>query len=200
MKLLYGHPPTQALDIGNPAPLRCLPLTKMSGYGLLVGVVLVLLWGLPFLSVYKAGMLRALDTHPPIVFILGLFITVVIHELVHAAMFPDALSSKRCIIGLLPKTMLAFAWCGLPMRRNRYLLVALTPLFILSFLPLLLYPVYRDTLYHVLPYAFFNMSAVGGDLLVVYFVLRQIPRDKWIQSNGATVFWGQRPDRNLPTK
>lgn len=175
-------------------------LTKMSGYGLLVGVVLVLLWALPFLSVYKAGMLRALDTHPPVVFILGLGLTIVIHELVHAAMFPNALRSERCVIGVLPKTMLAFAWCGLPMRRNRYLLVALTPLFLLSFFPLLLYPLYPETLYHVLPYAFFNMSAVGGDLLVVYFVLRQIPRDQWIQSNGATVFWGQGPSKNLPSQ
>jgi hypothetical protein len=195
MKFMFAAPPTQPLEISSPQALRFPPMMVISLAGVLVGLAML---GVAAAMLLMAGQLDvlmhqfklALDTQPPLVFIGSLFLVLAVHEAVHCIFFPGPITSERKVLGILPKTGLAYAWCGLPMRRNRYLLVALAPTFFLSILPLVFFSSFPTDIGPLLPMALFNVLGAGGDAMVVYFVLRQVPRNGWVQLSGGSSFWG----------
>lgn len=195
MKFICAAPPNQTLEISDAQPIRLPSLLAVSFAGLLVGAALLaaaaaLLLVTGQLSDLMKQFNLALNTQPPLVFIGSLFVVLTVHEAVHLLFYPGSIASDRKILGILPKVGLAYAWCGLPMRRNRYLLVGVAPFLFLSVLPLALFSSYPSQIGHLLPMALFNMLGAGGDAIVLYYVLRQIPGHAWVQLSGGGTYWG----------
>lgn len=203
MKFVYGPPPEQPLELLNPAIVQYPALLRISVISLFVGLAVTTmmaagLYILGPLPLYIKGFKYALDTQPPTVFLGSLFLVMVGHEAIHALLYPRSLLSKRTAIGILPQTGLAYAWSGHPMPRNRYMLVGLGPLTLMSLAPLALFPLYPMELANFLPSMLFNLVASGGDLLVLYYLCRQVPSASWIQLSGMTTYWGTEQVRGSP--
>lgn len=195
MKFICAAPPTQTLEISGAQPIRLPALLVISFAGVLVGgVLLAAAAALLQLTGQLPDLMKqfklALDTQPPLIFLGSLALVLMVHEAVHLLFYPGSVASDRKILGILPKTGLAYAWCGLPMRRNRYLLVGIAPFLFLSVIPLVLFSSYPSQVGPLLPMVLFNMLGAGGDAMVLYYVLRQIPSQAWLQLSGGTTYWG----------
>ena len=195
MKFICAAPPTQTLEISGAQRIKLPALLVISFAGVLVGAVMLAAAAMLFqatghLSDLMAQLKLALDTQPPLVFIGSLALVLIVHEAVHLLVYPGAITSDRKILGVLPKSGLAYAWCGLPMRRNRYVVVGFAPILFLSVIPLALFSTYPTHVGPLLPMVLFNLFGAGGDVMVMYYVLRQIPGHAWVQLSGGATYWG----------
>lgn len=195
MKFLYGYPAEPDLSLVAAQPLRLPRSGALQGIALVIGLLMV---GLLAAVLAVAGELPAvikalrvaLDTQPPLVFLAALPVSLFLHEVVHCLAFPQPAHS---VIGILPKTGLAYAWYGAPMARHRVLVAMLAPLVLLTALTFGLYWALPSVGLHLLPAMVFNILGAGGDVLMVVLVLRQVPSSGWFQLRGMTFWWGKFP-------
>lgn len=115
-----------------------------------------------------------------------------VHELLHAVVHPGYGMTSKSMIGLWPSKVLFFAHYSGPMSRNRFLLVLLMPLIVLSVLPLgiawlgLLSP---DVTFLASCLSVCNAFCACGDVIGVLLVAFQIPSRAIIQNKGWLSFW-----------
>ncbi len=133
-----------------------------------------------FLSVYfKSGEIFLLRLYIIIGVLLG-FLALIIHELLHAIVYPK---NASVYIGIVkPITFVALA--SYPLKKGRFILMCLLP-YILGIVPLVLFwimPITDMKIHSIL----FGLSAMGlgspyPDLFNVYQVLKQTPKNCKIQ-------------------
>ena len=133
-----------------------------------------------FLSVYfKSGEFFLLRLYIIIGVLLG-FLTLIIHELLHAIVYPK---NANVYIGIAkPITFVALA--SYPLKKEKFILMCLLP-YILGIIPLILFwimPITDMKIHSIL----FGLSAMGlgspyPDLFNVYQVLKQTPKNCKIQ-------------------
>lgn len=133
-----------------------------------------------FLSVYfKSGEFFLLRLYIIIGVLLG-FLALIIHELLHAIVYPK---NANVYIGIAkPITFVALA--SYPLKKEKFILMCLLP-YILGIIPLILFwimPITDMKIHSIL----FGLSAMGlgspyPDLFNVYQVLKQIPKNCKIQ-------------------
>jgi len=133
-----------------------------------------------FLSVYfKSGEVFLLRLYIIIGVLLG-FLALIIHELLHAIVYPK---NANVYIGIAkPITFVALA--SYPLKKGRFILMCLLP-YILGIIPLVLFwmiPITDMKIHSIL----FGLSAMGlgspyPDLFNVYQVLKQTPKNCKIQ-------------------
>ena len=193
MKFLYGHPPEPAMQLAGAEPLKLPSLNTVQGVAFGIGVLMLALlaaalWVCSQLQPFLDALTHALDVQPPLVFLLVLPLTLFVHEVVHCLAFPRP---DKSVIGILPKTALAFAWNGEPIPRFRMLVAILAPLVGMSAILFALYLWVPAIGGHALPAMLFNVLGSGGDVLVLVYTLRQVPSDGWFQMIGKTMWWGR---------
>ena len=133
-----------------------------------------------FLSVYfKSGEFFLLRLYIIIGVLLG-FLALIIHELLHAIVYPK---NANVYIGIAkPITFVALA--SYPLKKEKFILMCLLP-YILGIIPLILFwimPITDMKIHSIL----FGLSAMGlgspyPDLFNVYQVLKQTPKNCKIQ-------------------
>ena len=133
-----------------------------------------------FLSVYfKSGEFFLLRLYIIIGVLLG-FLALIIHELLHAIVYPK---NANVYIGIAkPITFVALA--SYPLKKEKFILMCLLP-YILGIIPLILFwimPITDMKIHSIL----FGLSAMGlgspyPDLFKVYQVLKQTPKNCKIQ-------------------
>lgn len=133
-----------------------------------------------FLSVYfKSGEIFLLRLYIIIGVLLG-FLALIIHELLHAIVYPK---NANVYIGIAkPITFVALA--SYPLKKEKFILMCLLP-YILGIIPLILFwimPITDMKIHSIL----FGLSAMGlgspyPDLFNVYQVLKQTPKNCKIQ-------------------
>lgn len=133
-----------------------------------------------FLSVYfKSGEIFLLRLYIIIGVLLG-FLALIIHELLHAIVYPK---NANVYIGIAkPITFVALA--SYPLKKGKFILMCLLP-YILGIIPLILFwimPITDMKIHSIL----FGLSAMGlgspyPDLFNVYQVLKQTPKNCKIQ-------------------
>lgn len=133
-----------------------------------------------FLSVYfKSGEFFLLRLYVIIGVLLG-FLALIIHELLHAIVYPK---NANVYIGIAkPITFVALA--SYPLKKEKFILMCLLP-YILGIIPLILFwimPITDMKIHSIL----FGLSAMGlgspyPDLFNVYQVLKQTPKNCKIQ-------------------
>lgn len=200
MKLAFGPPPDIAdfspedegwTALREPSPgwlnLVAAPL------GLLALAALALAWGRgPSWSV--SGGPSVFGKLAPLVWMAlafgVIFVgTFIVHECLHALACPGFGLTERTIIGVWPSRLLFYAGHLGALSRNRWLLVYLLPLIVLSVLPLVAWHVcglYSGLLHFV---SLLNGLASGGDTLAVLLLLRQVPRHAQMRNKGWHSWW-----------
>ncbi len=133
-----------------------------------------------FLSVYfKSGQVFLLRLYLIIGVLLG-FLALIIHELLHAIVYPK---NTNVYIGIV-KPINFVALASYPLKKGRFILMCLLP-YILGIIPLVLFwliPITDMKIHSIL----FGLSAMGlgspyPDLFNVYQVLKQTPKKCKIQ-------------------
>jgi len=130
-----------------------------------------------------------IGTPGPLAVGLVLFGVIQVHELLHTAIHPGQGSGLSSIIGIWPSRLLFYAHYLEAMTRERFLLVIMAPLFVLSLLPL---PVCIFVGYapgFVVLTSVLNAFLSCGDLLAFALVAVQIPRGAIVRNQGYATWW-----------
>jgi len=163
-----------------------------------LAVVAVLL-GLPFLLaaafllVDRKDGVRGLFKDQPLVgggYLLALVVMVPVHELIHALAYCQGIRSRHLIVGFWPSRGVCYAIYDSPMPRNRVLGMVVAPLLALSILPLLCLPCLHGVAWQlVLAFCLLHAGMCGGDLIVFWQMLSQVPREALVHNNGWQTYW-----------
>jgi hypothetical protein len=139
----------------------------------------------------------------PLAFLLslaGCFVGImIVHELIHAAAFPNAGRSPNSVLGFWPSRLLFYAHCEGELARNRFVAILLMPLAVISFVPLLIAAIAQVSSVWVTFISVFNALSAGGDLLGAGIVLFQIPTAAIVRNQGWRTYW-RAPDEAVPSQ
>jgi hypothetical protein len=118
--------------------------------------------------------------------IIGFFLTLIIHEIIHLILIPNFLKSKKTFIGLTP--FAGFVYSEEEISKTRYLIISIAPFIILSiFLPLILglLGLLTTTLKVLI-----ILNAAGSSVdILLFLLLTQVPKDSVLRSNGMKTYW-----------
>lgn len=122
-----------------------------------------------------------------LLYLIGIYLYILIHELIHLAMIPDAFRSPRTFFGL--NGFFGFVYSEEIMTKGRFLLVSIMPLFILSFVASLI--LFALGGYHGYWMLLFLINAAGAcvDIFNILLVGWQVPRKGMIVGNGMATYY-----------
>ena len=144
-----------------------------------------------FLAMYLKGHINnQIVVYKPYMFIgliIGFFLSI-IHELLHAIVYPKGVNTY---IGIAkPVTFVALA--SYPLNKERFILMCLLP-YILGIVPLIIFFLSssNNLLFNSIIYgiAFVGMVSPYPDAYNVYQVIRQVPKGKKVQFYGDDTFY-----------
>ncbi len=153
--------------------------------GVVAAVVVAVLW---FLVTPLRDITPAMSLPTLLLSFAGL---VVLHELIHALAHPMAGHSPHSIVGFDPSPASGGFYghyCG-EMSRNRFLAILLTPLFIITIVPLLVSAVTQVSSGWVAFVSVFNAFLACADMLLASLVLFQIPATGVVRQQSWRTYW-----------
>ena len=125
---------------------------------------------------------------PFIGFVFCLMGVLIIHELLHASIHPMAGLSARTIIGFWPSRMLLYTAYRGEMKRNRYLVLLLTPAVVICFTPIFIAMMTRFLNIWMVYITVVNAFLACGDMLASLAVFK-LPPNAIIQNQGCNAYW-----------
>ncbi|WP_226526874.1 DUF3267 domain-containing protein [Metabacillus niabensis] len=121
--------------------------------------------------------------------ILWLFLLLVLHEFLHLVFVPKFIESDKTFVGI---TMFGgFVITEEEISKSRYILITIAPFIIISvILPLLLsvFGLLTPTLKFLI---LLNSLASSVDMLNLLLIMKQIPKNAILKSNGPYTYWKQ---------
>ncbi|WP_459761876.1 DUF3267 domain-containing protein [Alkaliphilus crotonatoxidans] len=110
-----------------------------------------------------------------------------LHELIHAAFVPDFLHSKKVFWGF--NGMFCFVYTNEKISKQRFLLISIMPLLILS----IIFPILMSTLKMMNNFIVFlcilNAGGACVDIFNMFLIGRQVPSDGYVINNGLATFF-----------
>lgn len=194
MRFVWGPiPPSRVL---NPQAEGWTPLRE-SGPGRFTA--LALLVGLPFtlatafLLVDRQDGLRGLFRDDPLaagLFLGSVLMAIPMHEAIHALAYGQGLRTPHLILGFHTRGMLPYVLFDSPLARGSVLRMLIAPFVALSLLPLLALPYLHGTAWTlVLAFCSLHAAMCGGDAVVVWRLVAQVPRAGLVHNNGWQTYW-----------
>ncbi len=122
----------------------------------------------------------------PLGIILGI-LCYFLHELLHALPQPKR---AKVYIGLIPSQFMFYMKCAAPIKRGRFILMSLLPA-ILGLIPLVIFLLSSNPVLNAImwPMAMVGLVSPSPDYLNVYEVLRQVPKNAYIQDSKDGMCW-----------
>ncbi|QGT98604.1 hypothetical protein SYNTR_0011 [Candidatus Syntrophocurvum alkaliphilum] len=120
-------------------------------------------------------------------YILFIYLTVLLHELLHAVFIPNFMQSEKTYFGIRPWG--GFVYTTEKLEKNRFLLISLAPFLILSvILPIVLGLL--DLLNGLLAFLILlNAIASSVDFLNAVLIIFQVPKGATIVNNGFETYY-----------
>lgn len=115
------------------------------------------------------------------------FAQIIIHEMVHACFMPGGIRSNAVYIGLSFST--AFTYTTQEIKRGRYLLMTMAPLFLLSVLLPVILSLFGGLGQYASMFCFFNAIGSCADCLNLVLVLFGVPNGARIICNGPQIYY-----------
>lgn len=196
MRFVYGSPPSvpdfQPFEEGwtalrEPSPLLLNLIATPLGFGL--AILAALGWGItdvqlqfsgtsPFAPLYFLGWVLA-----------GFAALVLVHEMIHAFGYPRFGFTADTLIGVWPSKMLFYAVYLGELPRNRWLLVYLLPLLVITVLPLAICRAFGLNQPIVAAFSIANALFAGGDVTCFLLIIAQVPATARMCNQGWSTFW-----------
>ena len=165
-----------------------------------LGILAAFLFTLPLLLRSPDRTLTiSLSGLPPL---LALLLLVPAHELLHALPLPGSLHSPQLVLGVWPRSLLAYVHYHGELTRARFLVVALSPLVAVSLLAYAGLSLLPSLAPFWLTLGLLNALGSGADLLAAALVLAQVPRQARLRNHGWRTYWrpADSPPPALPGK
>jgi hypothetical protein len=123
----------------------------------------------------------------------GMLLVVFIHELLHCAGHPMMGLSPSSYIGAWPTRLLFYAVYLGGIGRNRYLVMAVLPFFVISVVPLALCLVLGSSAapiaWPLAAASMFNGFSSCGDFIIAPIIWSQVPKNAVVRDNGWHTYW-----------
>ncbi|MGZ8851084.1 MAG: DUF3267 domain-containing protein [Thermoanaerobaculia bacterium] len=126
-------------------------------------------------------------------FLLAFLIIIPLHEGVHALLTPRFGTTRETLVGCWPSHMLFYAHYDGELPRERFLAVLLAPFVIITVIPLSVIALLQLNAPWVAAMAFANGLGAAGDLIGVFIVLTQVPRQAIVRNKGWRTYWRREP-------
>lgn len=122
-----------------------------------------------------------------VLFLLGLYVMALVHELLHASLIPNVRRSEKTFWGIKP--MCGFVVTEEVLSKGRFILLSMFPFFVLSFLlPLILHLLGLLNGYTIL-LCLCNAMGSSVDCLNVILVAKQVPHGGRLVNNGLETYY-----------
>ncbi|MFS0783442.1 DUF3267 domain-containing protein [Bacillus sp. 1P06AnD] len=120
--------------------------------------------------------------------ILWLFLLLVIHELIHLILIPNFVKSEKTYVGF---TLFGgFVITEEEISKSRYIIITIAPFVIISIiLPLVLSSLGLLTTTTLKFLIILNAMASSVDLLNLLLIIKQVPKNAILKSNGPNTYW-----------
>lgn len=121
--------------------------------------------------------------------ILGAFLTIIPHELLHAIWFPR---NSNVYMYYSIKDMMAFVTCTDPMSKRRFIIMSLFPNIIFGLIPLIIWMIFPDIegwSAFLFSFGAFSLLFGCGDYMNVANTIRQVPDGALTQLSGFNSYW-----------
>lgn len=185
MKFRYGMPPAVTPVLTNPAPLN-INYAKVHAIAIVIALVgilpaVVAPWGLLYGWTFMDGFVAYSADHNSLPALGMGLATILCHELIHMLTHPKFGFGKETYLGFLPQAGFYAAYNGVQSRRQILVTLA-APLAVLTVVPIIvsLY-VSREWMQMLAVVSVFNALMASGDVWQIWFILRKLPRDVYLQ-------------------
>lgn len=121
-------------------------------------------------------------------FLLGFLLFIPIHEVIHALIFPEPLSSNNVKFGFFPKKLVFFAFYTKEMSRNRFIFVMLAPFLIITLTSLLSIILLGGNIL-IENILLGNAVASCVDIMNIFLLLTQVPAKATVRNKKIRTFW-----------
>ncbi len=132
-----GILPATAIKLDMPDTMGEMMLKSIP---LLIPPVVIIIFSM-FFKTLSAGQFVIAPLYVVLGFLLGFFVGIPVHELLHAIVYPKEATVYICII---PKQLAAAALASYPVSRNRFILMSLLPI-VLGAIPLIIFLISPET-------------------------------------------------------
>lgn len=120
-------------------------------------------------------------------YLLGMFLYLLIHEMIHAAFIPKVWKSDKTYWGF--NGLFGFVFTEELLSKKRMVVISLMPLFILSFAAPLLFAVTGHLNGYFIFLSVLNAGGACVDVLNVLLILSQVPKEGSLIANGYATFY-----------
>jgi len=120
-------------------------------------------------------------------------IIIIVHELLHALIFPEKLSSDNVIFGVYMASMF-FAFYKLDMKRERMVFCMLFPTILLSILPMVIICILNINLPIINFLFLYHTTLAAGDMIGVYLILKGTPKNSYLKNKGYHTYYRSKLD------
>ncbi len=119
--------------------------------------------------------------------VLLVFLSIIPHELLHAICFPK---DAEVQIWRIPKQAM-FVYSTYPISKRRFIIIVLLPCIIFAFIPFIFWVFMPESSLsnYILGFSFFSLIISSGDLLNVFNIITQMPKNSMAQSSGLNSYW-----------
>ena len=116
-----------------------------------------------------------------------IFVSILVHEYIHAIVFKIFLKENKesVKIGFQKETFTPYCHCAEKLRLWQYAIAIIAPSIVLGFVPYIIASIYQDIIW--LFFAWFNISAAGGDILIFLVILKFGNFNLWIKDHPTKV-------------
>lgn len=132
---------------------------------------------------------RAASFDSPGMALIAFVVSIPIHEIIHAAVHPYSGRSANSILGFWPSRGLFYAHYLGELSRNRFIAIALMPLLIISFVPVIVCAIAGVSPVLLVFISIVNAFVACGDIFAVGLLLFQVPSDATLRNQGYNTFW-----------
>lgn len=140
--------------------------------------------------IFGEGMYGLLDNPYALLIILFLPpVVAIIHETIHVLAQPSFGFTERTVVGFWPKILSPYVVYRGVLSRSRMLVILLAPFLFLSFIPLLVAPVFGEAMGVGVLAAIFNAASSVADLAGAFVLARKVPAGAHVASHSGVGWW-----------
>ncbi|CEO22942.1 DUF3267 domain-containing protein [Paraclostridium sordellii] len=120
-------------------------------------------------------------------FLVGIYLFTLLHELIHAVFIPNALKSDKVYFGV--RLLYGFVYTNEKISKFRFIIVSIMPFIILS----IIFPILLNTFGLLNNYILFlcllNALGSSADFLNIFLILTQVPNKSYLIINGFETYF-----------
>lgn len=122
-----------------------------------------------------------------LLFLVGIYLFTLLHELIHAVFIPNALKSDKVYFGV--RLLYGFVYTNEKISKFSFIIVSIMPFIILS----IIFPILLNTFGLLNNYILFLclLNALGSsvDFLNIFLILTQVPNKSYLITNGFETYF-----------